>query len=1843
MNKTVHLVEVLNPLDPRDRTISPTPWVDGMTVAQLVPFVMGARNKAISVNGLIIEYSAQAQFLLKDGDYVVVCPIPEGGAKNILRLVATIGLSIIAPYAAGALMGAGWVAATGIVGGLLTAGIMVVGGMVINALLPPPKPKTNKQDQESPTYGADGAKNTAAEGIPVPVIYGTYRAAGNILSSYVVNEESRQRIDNKNVKTTQQQYLYMLVNMGEGPIQSITNIQLNDQPIENFTHRPPGLSDSAADLPGYEIGPIYLGTDTQGPSIQWFSKNITPRAQQTKLTTTFANFTTIGEVDRLRIDLVAQSGLFKVNAKGNYDEVSVQIEIQYRLLGSGTWLQLAGFLGNADAEESIVPRSFTVTSPVYGSTVPTNTLSYVVTGAERRDGLTLKSTVNNPTYGITEGTIVADIVPASVIGVTGLFTIKSKQRNAWRSSITSNTLTEGRYELRYRRTAVASTDPATSDEIFISDVNEISNESVGHRNTALLPLKILMTDKLNGAPNVTALVQGRIVPTFNESSGTWVNSHSSNPAWIALDALTHRRYGGGSPVARFDILKWREWAKFCETKALEFNGVFDQAGTVWDATQTIFRVGRAQLVPSGTRFTVAIEKPEDPVMMFSVANMAEGSFKINWLPMTDRANEVELTFQDKDDNYRQRTIKAVDQTSITLGSNQRTAQVTMPGVTSLTKAWDEAHLMLNMNRYITNSVEFSAPAEAIACTVGDVVLVQHDMPAWGYGGRLDPANTTTVLKLDRPVQMTFGKTYQALVHFDSVVKLTGTVSSVVGNAIYLNGFTGFSSGFVARRLVVGSKEMRIDGTIAGSPAAVVVDSSTGVVAGNTFTLYNTDELVTRTVTNPTTGGAPDAEVTQLTLTAALPSAPAQFDNWMFGETNKVAKPFRVRAIGGDDAVNRTIMAVEYNATIYDPAGALPTPGYSRVYTVDHAVILDVRETLKQIGTSFKPLVTIVFGPATPRSRYSRSEVLAAVGTNSYQSLGFFSSEASVDANVGELIRFKVIARDDEDRPADSGTAPQTTYRVEGETTVPGVVTGEAYSFDEGGLLISWNPAPSVAWNLTIVRKGSTWATAETVFAAKDVKVLLDYFSAVGAYRYLLRHDLTTNTPTTDTTLDVVVTAPAAGVLTYVEDSSGSVKLTWGNLRTSQPLKSIEVRVGPVFASAAPYGVFPGDADAATLIFTGAGTRKLWVQAEDMGGIFGAASSVDAVVTGSASADTTPPPNPVGFAATSRFGTNYLSWTPAGYTVGGGHAETVIYAATYSGTGPVPILADAVAIGSTPGPGNGYADPSPPGTIRYYWITHKTKAGIIGPFTGGAVSPNGLVVTTVGLLTADIDNQVITAAKFASSIEPVTLVTSVPGVFSTKLVFNSTDGKVYRWNGSAYVATMPTSDLLGTISAGQIAAGAISADKIAAGAITSKSLVLTDFTNLVSNPSGNQASTISADGWSAMTAGKTSVWGTSDYWLFQTATESFFGDWFPVQTGDQFFLEMTSRPNSGTTGDFQVNFGMVFRPDAASATGEAFVAGVTRTTGLSGNQVSAPGFVTVPASQNWARISMRLAGSSAGYYLKNIQVRRKNAGELIVDGTIVGAHIAAGTITANKINSNGLDIKDAAGNVIFSSGSGVSFSTRFGANTTNLPANNATVGATIGSNLSGSFNSGNIGTFMAANTLSTTYIADAAITNAKILDGTILSAKIGNLQVKSANIEDLTVGTTKITGNAVTNTVSAFTAASTGGISANTIVQTIAITSTGGRLIIWGGCNLSLPTSASTGVVSGSIVLKRGATILATATCSAYVPAFTSVSISVAIPVYSETLAPGTYTYTLESPASVPGVSNRGLAVTETKK
>lgn len=127
--------------------------------------------------------------------------------------------------------------------------------------------------------------------------------------------------------------------------------------------------------------------------------------------------------------------------------------------------------------------------------------------------------------------------------------------------------------------------------------------------------------------------------------------------------------------------------------------------------------------------------------------------------------------------------------------------------------------------------------------------------------------------------------------------------------------------------------------------------------------------------------------------------------------------------------------------------------------------------------------------------------------------------------------------------------------------------------------------------------------------------------------------------------------------------------------------------------------------------------------------------------------------------------------------------------------------------------------------RIVYLTTNDKLYRYGD-TGWTAAVNG----------ADITDGTLSTAKFANTIEPVTIVTgsTVPPTKSTNTIFLTGTGKVYRWINNAYTVAVDGADIVAnSITAGQIAVGAIGADQIAANAITAKKLAVFDSSKVFS--------------------------------------------------------------------------------------------------------------------------------------------------------------------------------------------------------------------------------------------------------------------------------------------------------------------------------------------------------------------------------------------------------------------------
>lgn len=1061
--KFARYIEITNPFDIKAR-FDKEVIVDGaVTLADVKPDKFNTYLACVS--GEIIDESEWSSRIIEEGECIVFAPIPEGGgggAKSVLRIVAIIALSVYAPQLALAIPGvtAGTAAA-----GFATGAIIAGGSMAINKLMPvkPQLPPAVESLETSQSYGIDGAKNTAREGIPVPVIYGTYRVAGNLIDFFTENTDDG----------NQDMFVRFALSEGQIDLVALDSVEVNDQPLSSYEGVELFWSDGAEEPSVYARNRAVSGSSKRFWNHHPFGASVNPVPVGVDLTDTMTERTT-GTINSFRVDLVCPQGWRKLRDDGSSQVLNQDLEIVYTKLPSGSPQTLKSFtpLGEGTKETFYVYTHENggyrkLPEPEYYDSIQYGVLDEA-TGLIR---VSRRTRVRKDTYQttwVTVGYRETVEIPNYTTRIAG------KYASTYRLSFRSPPLSEGEYRIEVRRTSPESTNDKIIDKIVWSDLTEIVSERVKMKHTAWLGMKIRLSNQLNQLPKVTSIVNGRVVDVYDRDQTTGqvaitaAKVASSNPAWIALDMLTNKRYGAGVDISRIDLNAFLEWSEYCEEKDLQFHGVFDQGMTYWDAAEYVFRVGRAKPINLGTRFSVLCEKAEPPSMVFNVSNMVKGSFSIQWLPVAERANEIDVRYHDANDNYNENVVRVADP-SVPGNETKRRMEMKLFGVTSADQAIQEAYLQLNLNRYVQQSCTFDVPIEAISCMPGDVVIVQHDVPAWGMGGRTRSSQPVSGVGLDRPLTSVDGNgseidlngysgsdEYELLLHYDRRLIQSDTVDAIVANRYIRLGSSDYPAGKIDRAVVSGV-EYEVTDTFVDSLGEGVVLATTlpaGEV-GNVIDLYETDALITHSVVSITT----EQDASGNPLYSNVVTSPAvdnidPFVKWVFGKVENTRKPFRITEISGDGDMTRTISCIEYNENVYVDGAALPPPNYSQLpKSVAHVSDIEISQDGQLASGVYQPIVFVSWKrPSDSRYRGARvqfrfqDETLwrdlkeVGIGETTYQHEGLV---------LGDLVEYRVVSKGTLSE-AYENDAPRVAVEVINPPPLP------VQSFVIEGSILSWS-------------------------------------------------------------------------------------------------------------------------------------------------------------------------------------------------------------------------------------------------------------------------------------------------------------------------------------------------------------------------------------------------------------------------------------------------------------------------------------------------------------------------------------------------------------------------------------------------------------------------------------------------------------------------------------------------------------------------------------------------------------------------------------------------------------------
>lgn len=302
-----------------------------------------------------------------------------------------------------------------------------------------------------------------------------------------------------------------------------------------------------------------------------------------------------------------------------------------------------------------------------------------------------------------------------------------------------------------------------------------------------------------------------------------------------------------------------------------------------------------------------------------------------------------------------------------------------------------------------------------------------------------------------------------------------------------------------------------------------------------------------------------------------------------------------------------------------------------------------------------------------------------------------------------------------------------------------------------------------------------------------------------------------------------------------------------------------------------------------------------------------------------------------------------------------------------------------------------------------------------------------------------------------------------------------------------------------ITAAQIAANAIGADQIAANAITAKQLIIADYSNAVLNGDFSQG----LDGWATssgwLSAKETFASSPVNYYAYKqitaTGTASFWqAGQIDVVPGDAYYLEFYVG-TSGASTSGSVRAQLQFQDTNGTANSYVALPDVVIAGSKAWTKVS--GEIVVPATVNgnpttkarvWIESRDITVAGGGNFLVGKVVLRRKADANLVVNGAITGAKIAATTITAANIAASTITAAQIAANTITAA---------------QIAANAITANE------------------LAANAVTATQILAATITGAKIAANTITAANIAANTITAAEIAANTITAAKIAANTIT--------------------------------------------------------------------------------------------------------------------------
>jgi hypothetical protein len=695
----------------------------------------------------------------RPGATITVRAVPSGGGeggKDPLRMVAMIVVVAVAAWAGGAVAGMAAFAKGATVGGMTgatwgamaAAGVGMAGSLLVNALIPPPTPKSYDSGLSMDRgHAITGTRNQLLPYGTIPRPFGRHRMFPPLAALPYTETIGGD------------QYYRMLFVPGYGPLE-ISEMRIGETLLSEYEGVETEIVSGAAgdapltifsnDIFEEAVGVPFAQEDGDWVKLLSGGEIGLMIGMQNAVATAWTSRTTQADAEAISIEISSPAGLVYLRRKGRKGTVKIDIEVEVSPAGEGVW-----------------------TKPVFDT----------VAG----DG---------SSAGAGEVRIQGDEGATKRVGVS--FSVAAGQydvrlRRAWSSAGLDS---DDDWSVDY-----------LIDDVYWSALRSVRNsDPVQMEGLCKIALRIKATDQLNGVLDRFNCVVQALLPAWDGAQWT-AAAATSSPAWAFAEVLTGSANHRSLAQSRLDGDALKDWADWCAENGIEYNAVLDGRSTVWQLLRDIASVGFAAPSMADGLYTVVRDLAQPTLAQHFTPRNSWGfsGSKI----FADRPHGLKVRYLNPAKGFQQDEVIAYDD-GFDSGSAERFESLELYGVTGAEQAWKTGRYHLAVSRLRPETYELWADVESLVVTRGDLVRVSHDVPLWGVGwGRiktvdLDGADAVGVA-LDEAVVMEADKTYGLRVRCADGTSVLASVVAAPGETTELV-FAGPVSGIAAGDLAMFGEE-----------------------------------------------------------------------------------------------------------------------------------------------------------------------------------------------------------------------------------------------------------------------------------------------------------------------------------------------------------------------------------------------------------------------------------------------------------------------------------------------------------------------------------------------------------------------------------------------------------------------------------------------------------------------------------------------------------------------------------------------------------------------------------------------------------------------------------------------------------------------------------------------------------------------------------------------------------------------------------------------------------------------------------------------------------------------------